>query len=506
MTTYADWKAPKRDGELLVWPAAGSLSSIVEANHASLARVEAAIAGVPLATLRREARGFFGYGDEDRVLIAGHQTELWHPGVWAKNVLVDALARHVTNGRAMHLAVDTDAPKHLNIRWPHFSQPVTDDIRVTSADWSGLLEPPTPAHLASIESAFSKASPSFGYEPLLDEWIGFARTAALEGISGSDLSKLIATAGQQLDWELGLDYAVATLSPMLISRPWLAFVWHVMSRLAAFAHDYNAALADYRDEQNIKSNTRPMPDLVVGDRQIEAPFWIDELAADPPRRHRAMVEVRDGKLFLHQPYSDEAFELDPKVDANVGVDRLAAFLSRHRLRVGPRALTLTMFVRLFVADLFVHGIGGGRYDQVTDRIIRTHFKVEPPAFAVTTATMYLPQAMNRERACVQCVVQEGHRLSHALTDERKRELLTAIGAAPRRSRERGELFQTMHRELRAAREVDPRMAAWRERLDAMKLRAAEDAVVFDREVFYAIQPRERLSRLIENYRQAIADK
>ena len=504
MTTYAEWKAPKQDTELLIWPEASVLASIVDGNHAALAQLDALIAGVPLKALRHEARGFFGYGDDDRVIITGHQTELWHPGVWAKNALIDALARKVPNGKAMHLAVDTDAPKHLNVRWPHFSQPISDDPRLANADWSGLLEPPTPVHLGAIESSLRAATPSFEYAPMLDDWIGNARRAALEGSSGSDLAKLIATAGQQLDWSLGLDYAIATLSPMTTGRPWLAFAWHVLSRAGTFATDYNASLADYRVEQNVKSNTRPMPDLFVSDRQIEAPFWIDELAADPPRRHRAMIERRDGKLYLHQPYSDEAFELDPAVGADEGVERLAAFLGRHRLRIGPRALTLTMFFRLFVADLFVHGIGGGRYDQVTDRLIRRHFNVEPPAFAVTTATMFLPQALKRERACVPCVLQDGHRLSHALTDGRKGELVAAIDAAPRHSRERSELFLTMHRELRAARESDPRMAAWRQTLAEMKRREEEDSVVFDREVFYAIQPRERLEAMIARYRHALA--
>ena len=501
-TTYADWKAPKRDGELLIWPAPASLREVVEANHRLLDLDRRG--GLPLAELRREARGFFGYAEDDRVLVAGHQTELWHPGVWAKNALIDALARAVPGGRALHLAVDTDAPKHLSVRWPHFAQPISDDARLTAADWSGLLEPPTPAHLASIESALRQAQPAFGYTPVMEDWLGYARQAALEGISGSDLSKWLATAGQQLDWSLGLDYAIATLSPVLNSRPWLAFAWHVLCHIEAFTDSYNAALAAYRLEQGIKSDTRPMPNLFADAQHIEAPFWIDELGRDTPRRHRAMIERRDGKHVLHEPYSDEALELDPSLDPEQGVERLVAFLSRNRLRVGPRALTLTMFVRLFVADLFVHGIGGGRYDKVTDRIIRDHFGAEPPAFAVSTATLYLPQAIARERACVPCVIHDGHRLSHRLTDQRKQELVAAIDAAPRGSRERGELFQEMHRDLRIARETDPRMAAWQAQLDAMKRRAAEDEVVFDREVFYAIQPRDRLVEMIDRYRQAMA--
>jgi len=58
--------------------------------------------------------------------------------------------------------------------------------------------------------------------------------------------------------------------------------------------------------------------------------------------------------------------------------------------VVPKAVTLTMFTRLFCCDLFIHGVGGGRYDRVTDGLIRRYFEVEPPAFVVASMTMYLP--------------------------------------------------------------------------------------------------------------------
>jgi hypothetical protein len=49
-----------------------------------------------------------------------------------------------------------------------------------------------------------------------------------------------------------------------------------------------------------------------------------------------------------------------------------------------------MFARLFLSDLFVHGIGGGKYDQLTDRIVSRFFGVEPPAFMILSATLQLP--------------------------------------------------------------------------------------------------------------------
>ena len=43
------------------------------------------------------------------------------------------------------------------------------------------------------------------------------------------------------------------------------------------------------------------------------------------------------------------------------------------IRLRPRALTTTMYLRLAMGDLFLHGIGGAKYDQLTDRIIEHFF-------------------------------------------------------------------------------------------------------------------------------------
>ncbi len=42
------------------------------------------------------------------------------------------------------------------------------------------------------------------------------------------------------------------------------------------------------------------------------------------------------------------------------------------------------------AVVFIHGIGGAKYDELTDLIIRRFFGVEPPAYVTATATFRLP--------------------------------------------------------------------------------------------------------------------
>ena len=45
---------------------------------------------------------------------------------------------------------------------------------------------------------------------------------------------------------------------------------------------------------------------------------------------------------------------------------------------------------MFLADLFIHGIGGGKYDEVTDEIIRRFYRLEPPGYMVLSGTLLLP--------------------------------------------------------------------------------------------------------------------
>ena len=49
-----------------------------------------------------------------------------------------------------------------------------------------------------------------------------------------------------------------------------------------------------------------------------------------------------------------------------------------------------MFARLFLTDLFVHGIGGGKYDELTDAICLAFYGFPPPDYLVLSATRLLP--------------------------------------------------------------------------------------------------------------------
>ena len=489
---YDRWKAPPEDGQVLIWPERADLLAETQDNHRRLSAADSIlIQNVPLPQVRGRMRRWLGHDDAQYLIATGHQAELHHPGVWAKNALIDAVAQKL-DGRALHFAVDTDDPNHLIFRWPGGSGSLTDDAAVTRSKWSGLVAPPTRSHLERTEREFADAASHWRSRPLVPEFLTLMRRMAAQS---PNLPQALTAALHQLDWGLGLRYDAMIVSPVCFSEPYLLFVHHLLARADQFGADYNAALAEYRQQHKIKSPGRPMPDLRLAADSCEVPFWLDSLSTG--ERSRAKVLRSEGQWALRAADGEE-FQFDPAADGWEAAGPLLAWLRSHGLRLSPRALVLTAVLRLLVADQFVHGIGGGQYDQVLDALIDRHFRLDPPRFSVTTATLFFPDAVGEPRVCLPCLVQQGHRLKHGILGEEKMQFVERIAALPRRSPQRSALFFEMHDRLTAAW-GEPPVRSWEEHFRQAEARAQEERVLFDRELFYALQPSERLAALIDRY-------
>jgi hypothetical protein len=158
--------------------------------------------------------------------------------------------------------------------------------------------------------------------------------------------------------------------------------------LRRFHDTYNACVHEYRRQYGIRSRNHPVPDLAREADWYELPFWTWR-SGDLTRR-RLMARVTAGAIELRG--GDEALPALP-LAREVGAETtVRAFLEIQRagFKVRSRALTNTLFARLFLADLFVHGIGGAKYDELTDEIIRRFYEFNPPGYMVLSATLRLP--------------------------------------------------------------------------------------------------------------------
>lgn len=501
----AEWKAPSEDGDLIIWPSPPELLEQTRQNQAMLSSCEARIQGVALRELRAAARKWIGHEDSRPLVATGHQVELYHPGVWAKDALINEVAAKL-DGAAYHFAVDTDAPKHLYLRWPGGSEPITDDPALTTADWAGLLHAPTPGHVEEVRAEFQKAAAAWDFVPLLGEFLSSMKRLSMES---SGLATNLVNAIHEIDWKLGLRHHTVVTSPIWQSPAYLAFAHHILARADEFASIYNLTLGEYRRQMGIRNPGRPWPDLKISDDGCEAPFWCDDLGLR--RRSRSGVKRTTGG-WLIQCAGDhgqdgratrEAFVLDPSVGGWEASQRLSKFLSAHGMRLSPRAMTLMMFLRLLVVDQFSHGIGGGRYDQITDRVIQRFFGIAPPGFSVTTATLLLPAAASQKLADFGALRTEGRRLRHGWSDPAKRDIARRIAQLSRRGAARQQLYFQMHERLADAIKRPP-YTDWQKRFEQVQHLQAQQSELLDRELFFAIQSAERLKGLIARYHEQLA--
>jgi len=143
-------------------------------------------------------------------------------------------------------------------------------------------------------------------------------------------------------------------------------------------------LNEYRKLFKIRNLAHPSPNLIIKKNLTELPFWIWKEGDE--RRKIFILKEGEGNYLCNDFYG-KIFLIEK--DGLRSLSSLKILFKERKLKIRPKALLLTLYNRLFISDLFVHGLGGAKYDLVTDEIIREFFKVEPPHFLVVSCTLYL---------------------------------------------------------------------------------------------------------------------
>jgi hypothetical protein len=202
------------------------------------------------------------------------------------------------------------------------------------------------------------------------------------------------------------------LSQVCQTEPFLWFASHVLAHLGRFHEVHNGALAQYRKLYRIRSTHHPVPALAEQGEWLEAPFWV--WRADRPRRRPLWVRQLHKTMELRSAGEDEPFMVLPLTadrEACCAVEALRT-LPDKQIRLRTRALTTTLFSRLLLADLFVHGIGGAKYDELGNEIVRRFFGIEPPAYLTLSLTRWLGLPLDPAST------EELHQVEHTLRDLR----------------------------------------------------------------------------------------
>ncbi|MFO1021960.1 MAG: hypothetical protein U0903_14900 [Planctomycetales bacterium] len=406
------WVVPRADRALLISPELPEAAELLLKNRALFQSVETTLLGRSFAELRQAARrtalqaahaytsqwvnlsscaacSDFDSLSQAPLVLSGHQPQLFHVGVWFKNFVAGRLARE-SQGVGLNLVVESDmcSSTALRLPAPPHGKPTFAtcefDTRRSQRPWEEM-------HLQDRElfrtfpQRVAQALAPWGFSPLLESlW-----PDALKLSQRTDrLADLLTAARNSLERRWGNRNLELPISSLCQTEPFLWFLLTILNELPRFQQTYNDILAEYRRVNHLRSQTHPVPGLRQLGERIEAPFrvWLPG-----ETRRRPLFAQRQGAEIILSDETDELLRLQFPVngDPRPAIEQLQAW-QKSGVRLRTRALTTTLYSRLFLGDLFLHGIGGSKYDEMTDRLIARFFHISAPGYVTLSASLFLP--------------------------------------------------------------------------------------------------------------------
>jgi hypothetical protein len=514
MAVHERQQPPAGHGEVLCSPPFATWAETATRNHDATAAWPA-----PLRELREQARaealndaaeyssalGISGAPSTSPLIaMTGHQPELYHPGVWVKDFLIQRFSEE-TGATGVDVVVDTDLAGAMDMRTPCLV-PEVRVCRVRLAEGGPeaafvQVAPPDAERRRHLRDQGLSSLRTLPAPALARHFTTFCDALDAAAEATSDLASCMTATRRAYEIPAAADYLELPVSVQVRSAAYRRFAAGLLLDAPRFRDAMNEALGAYRRRTGTRSQAQPFPDLgTLGDR-VEAPFWL----LSEGRRRPLSVDSA-GRL-----YADGTHVADLGTDPDLAAERIG----EQGLLIAPKALTLTLFERVFVADLFVHGTGGGRYDRVTDAVIREYYGIEPPAFAVASMTMLLPLGAHfPSDEEISGLEQRLHRFTHNPdqvlgevefdTNEEceraeelareKRELVTAIGQPDADRKTLGQRIRVVNEDLAAL--LQPMVIELTETVDRLRSEREAADVLRDRTYPYCLwDPREVMDKV-----------
>lgn len=392
--SYLHFRAPRQHGEVLCVPPLVDSLREIKANAQGLQACDTIICGMRLGELRQLARRELAQqlqvAPEKCWIVGGHQPELFHPGVWLKNFALDAMAEQL-DGVALNMVVEHDVCSNVMIRVP--TQGKENRFELESHAWDSHAQGvPWERHFIQSPRLFevfaknvTQSVQSLGFTPMIESVWDVA--LPLVG-SGYSVGEAFARSRHAMEKSHGLRTTEFFSRQFVSTNAFRLLVLHLIMHREEYQRVHNASLAHYRSAHGIRSMSHPVPDLKQVDAEYEVPLWV--YSKDNARR-RGVYAGADAKRFWLTDRHSLILNWS-RSDSDESVLKLFQVLEEKGTYLRPRALLTTMALRLLIADWFIHGIGGGKYDQLNDRIIQTFLAIQPPKFSVVSGTVYLPSS------------------------------------------------------------------------------------------------------------------
>jgi hypothetical protein len=324
----------------------------------------------------------------ENIIVTGHQPTWHHCGILAKNLATAQCAKNVS-GCAVHLVLDHDVcdsamlfPRQTSDGSWHF-----ESLELESNQNPIPLEFRPPPQATKIQALIDKVTGTNQNHFCTQLWSKNAKYRLLRAHHLRNIADFITGSQAMLNSALGLNITYLPVSLLAQSNAFLHFVDSIITDAAHFANSYNKAISHQTKHQgqNLPKTAPPLT-MNTAKPMTELPFW---LFSPQGRRTSLFATSNNSGQIAIGTASTQLTNLHAKY-LNGKTDSLRNSLVESGYRLRPKAVSLTLFARLYLADLFVHGIGGACYEHVTDHILQYYYRIERTRFAVATATAHLP--------------------------------------------------------------------------------------------------------------------
>ena len=357
-------RAPKEDGEHLQIPPLEQCAAICNDNSLLLHSHGFELDKQDIQQIRRSARRELieksvAYSSRYRdttfdpnletILMAGHQPALFHPGVWYKNFALGEMAQR-SQGIGINLVIDNDLCASCQIAVPTgtLERPLNENIaydrverflpyemcRVMDLDlWSTFAD-----------RVSTKLAP-FEKKPLVNQlWPQVVDARKL----GLQAPYAVAAGRHRLESQFGLQTLEIPLNQVCDTAGFAAFVAELIGRSRQLREIHNRCLIDYRREHRLRSHSHPVPELPRSTVGLNYRYGFGE----------TMTRRVEGCLFATAAIRID-YPIPPRGKTEISFGSISEQIQALRgqgIRIRPRALTNTMYARLVLSDVFLHGM------------------------------------------------------------------------------------------------------------------------------------------------------
>lgn len=314
---------------------------------------------------------------DDSIVMSGHQPEIFHSGLFHKvRRLSDCVRDFPATG--IQIIIDTDEGEAGRIIFPRKDNFGLRYEIVSLSSSEGLYLRQKLADRNVIVEAWRKI-----IEGLESSGSEFSSTSAnrardiytsLGGVSVSAANSIVRSHFEDRKYlELPLSRlfslpAVAEELDKIISHP------------LNLVSSYNSTLDSYRKEHKIENPANPFPNLDVTDGKVELPVWAIDQSLET--RQKVYIEFEENSFSVVI-----ANQVEWKGDLSGLQSGWAAI--RSKFLFVPRGALITLFLRYLFSDLFIHGLGGARYDKFTDLLAKNYLKRTLPLSVSASVNRYL---------------------------------------------------------------------------------------------------------------------